>query len=238
MPRFCRLFCVAIAVIVFGVLETSAFCETAVGANPEVNRPFVDPQLKVDEWVTKFEVESREVYKFRKKIVRAVGIKKGAAVADIGAGTGLFTFLFSKEVGTKGQVFAVDISKNFLAHLEKKAKDEKRSNIRTVEGGAESPNLEPASVDRIFICDTYHHFEKPLPMLRAMLKALRPGGKLVLVEFKREEGVSTEWTLKHVRAGEKQTIAEFAEAGFSVSHRLDFLKDNYLLVFTATADKP
>lgn len=238
MPRLSRLLCTATALFVLGSAQTTAFCETEVGANPDVNKPFVDPQLKVDEWVTKFEVESREVYKFRKKIVAAVGIKKGAAVADIGAGTGLFTFLFSKEVGQKGQVFAVDISKNFLAHLEQKAKDEKRTNIKTVEGSAESPNLEPASVDRIFICDTYHHFEKPMPMLKAMLRALRPGGQLVLVEFKREEGVSSEWTLKHVRAGENQTILEFAEAGFSVSRRLGFLKDNYLLVFTATPSKP
>jgi len=180
MPRFLKLLSTTTALLLVGALETSALCETAAGANPDVNKPFVDPTLKVDEWVTKFETESREVYKFRKKIVAAVGIKKGAAVADIGAGTGLFTFLFSKAVGRNGQVFAVDISKNFLAHLEKKAKDEKRNNIKTIEGGAESPNLEPASVDRIFICDTYHHFEKPMPMLKAMHKALRPGGQLVL----------------------------------------------------------
>jgi ubiquinone/menaquinone biosynthesis C-methylase UbiE len=238
MPRFSGLVCTATALLLLGALETSAFCETAAGANPEVNKPFVDPQLKVDEWVTKFEVESREVYKFRKKIVAAVGIKKGDAVADIGAGTGLFTFLFSKAVGNKGQVFAVDISKNFLAHLEQKATAEKRTNIKTVEGGPESPNLEPASVDRIFICDTYHHFEKPMPMLKAMLAALKPKGQLVLVEFKREEGVSNEWTLKHVRAGEKQTLAEFTEAGFKVSRRFNFLKDNYVLVFTAAPVKP
>lgn len=238
MPRLYRFLCTATAFLILGAHTSSAFCETAAGANPEVNKPFVDPQLKVDEWVTKFEVESREVYKFRKKIVAAVGIKKGHTVADIGAGTGLFTFLFSKEVGQKGQVFAVDISKNFLAHLGQKAKAEKRHNIKTIEGGAQSPNLDPFSVDRIFICDTYHHFEKPMPMLKSMLAALRPGGQLVLVEFKREEGVSSEWTLKHVRAGEKQTIAEFAEAGFSVSRRLEFLKDNYVLVFTATPTKP
>lgn len=237
MIRFSRPLCTATIFLVVGAFETSALCETSVGANPEVNKPFVDPQLKADVWVTKFEVESREVYKFRKKIVAAVAIKKGAVVADIGAGTGLFTFLFSKEVGNKGQVFAVDISKNFLAHVEKKARDEKRNNITTVEGGAESPRLDPGSVDRIFICDTYHHFENPMAMLKALLAALRPGGQLVLVEFKRQEGVSTEWTLKHVRAGEKQTIAEFADAGFTVSRRLDFLKDNYLLVFKATATK-
>jgi len=205
------------------------------GADPEVNKNFVNPGLKVDEWVSKFEVESREVYKFRKKIVAAAGIKKGEIVADIGAGTGLFTFLFSDAVGRQGRVIAVDISKAFLKHIEKQAKVRKRANVVVVQGGSDSPNLADASVDRIFVCDTYHHFENPSAMLAAMRRALKPSGELVLVEFIREEGKSSEWTLKHVRMSERDVVAEFDAAGFSIARRQDFLKDNYILTFKAPA---
>jgi len=209
----------------------SAVATEGGGANPEVNKNFVNPELKVEEWVSKFEVESREVFKFRKKVVAAAGVKKGEAIADVGAGTGLYTFLFADAVGKKGKVMAVDISKVFLAHIETQAKVKKRGNIVVVEGGNDSPNLPDASVDRIFICDTYHHFENPSSMLKAMRRALKPSGELVLVEFIREEGKSSDWTLKHVRASEKEVVSEFESAGFSVVRRADFLKDNYILVF-------
>jgi ubiquinone/menaquinone biosynthesis C-methylase UbiE len=225
------LFCL---ILLFGPVFSAVAADKG-GADPEVNKNFVNPELKVDEWVSKFEVESREVYKFRKKIVAAAGIQKGEVVADIGAGTGLFTFLFSDAVGKKGHVTAVDISKAFLQHIEKQAKARKRTNIAVVEGGNDSPNLADASVDRIFICDTYHHFEKPLAMLAAMRRALKPSGEVVLVEFIREEGKSSDWTLKHVRAGEKEVVAEFEAAGFSVVRRKDFLKDNYILTFKAVS---
>ena len=210
----------------------------AAGADPEVNKNFTNPALKVNEWVSKFEIESREVYKFRKRIVRTAGLTRGDAIADIGAGTGLFTFLFADAVGSQGQVLAVDISKPFLEHLQKKAKVGGRRNIKVIEGGAESPNLPAGSVDRIFICDTYHHFEHPVPMLAAIARALKPGGQVILVDFKRQEGVSSEWTLKHVRAGEEQVVSEFKDAGFTVVRREDFLKDNYVLVFNGPAAKP
>jgi ubiquinone/menaquinone biosynthesis C-methylase UbiE len=212
-------------------IGSSAFAADGGGADPEVNRNFVNPELNVKEWLSKFEVESREVFKFRKKIVATAGLKKGESIADIGAGTGLYTFLFANAVGEKGKVMAVDISKAFLAHIEKQAKLKKRGNIVAVEGGNDSPNLPDASVDRIFICDTYHHFENPSAMLKAMRRALKPSGEVVLVEFIREEGKSSDWTLKHVRAGEKQVVTEFESAGFSVVRRSDFLKDNYILIF-------
>lgn len=238
MPHRTRPVCCTFLVFALCAAPTLALAAATAGADPDVNKNFTNPALKVNEWVSKFEVESREVYKFRKRIVRAAGLTKGAAIADIGAGTGLFTFLFADAVGRQGQVLAVDISKPFLEHLQKKAKVQGRRNIKVIEGGAQSPNLPAGSVDRVFICDTYHHFEHPVPMLAAIARALRPGGQVILVDFKRQEGVSSEWTLKHVRAGEEQVVSEFKAAGFAVVRREDFLKDNYVLVFNGPATKP
>ena len=83
----------------------------------------------------------------------------------------------------------------------------------------------------MLLCDTYHHFEYPYKMLDSMYKALRPGGRLVIVEFEKEEGVSPEWVMGHVRADKKTTIEEFTRAGFTRIDELDLFKEQYLLRF-------
>lgn len=202
------------------------------GADPTVNAKFIDPQLNVNEWVRGFEGESREVFAQRQRIVQVVNAQPGHVIADIGAGTGLFSFLFADVVGPKGKVYAVDVSPKFLRHIAKKAKQRKQSWVHTIEGSATSPKLPAAAVDSVFICDTYHHFEQPMQMLAAIAEALRPGGEVVLVDFKREPS-SSEWTKKHVRAGETEVTREFERAGFVLKRRADFLKENYILVFQA-----
>lgn len=202
------------------------------GADPEVNAKFIDPNLNVNEWVRGFEGESREVFVERQRIVQVVNPQPGQTIADIGAGTGLFSFLFADAVGPKGKVFAVDVSPKFLRHIAKKAKQRQQPWVHTIEGSATSPKLPAAAVDRVFICDTYHHFEKPMDMLAAIAEALRPQGEVVLVDFKRES-TSSAWTKKHVRAGEADVTREFESAGFVLKRRADFLRDNYILVFEA-----
>ena len=144
-----------------------------------------------------------EIFEKREAISKASGVKPGMVVADIGAGTGLFTRMFSREVGPKGQVLAVDIAKEFLEHIEKTSKDLGMVNIKTILGADASPRLPEGSADLVFICDTYHHFEYPIRMMTEVHKSLKPGGKVVVVDFHRQEGKSSDWTLKHVRAGQK-----------------------------------
>ena len=88
-------------------------------------------------------------------------------MADLGAGTGLFTHLFAERVGPKGKVYAVDIGPAFLKHIAKQAKRLGQERVvKTVLGHTSiRPNLLPGSVDVVFICDTYHHFEHPQKML-------------------------------------------------------------------------
>ena len=88
---------------------------------PGINKPFEDPDVK--EFVGKFETESREIYARRKDILEKCQVKEGMAVADVGAGTGLFTRLFAKAVGATGKVYAVDIAPKFIEHVEKTCKE-------------------------------------------------------------------------------------------------------------------
>lgn len=197
---------------------------------PGINDPFKDPNVKG--FQTKFEVESREVFAQREKIVAACELKPGMVVADIGAGTGLFTRLFAKEVGPNGQVYAVDIAPRFLEYVQKTSRDAGLRNVTPVLCSPDSVDLPPNSIDVAFVCDTYHHFEFPQRTLASLHRAMKPGGRLVVIDFVRIPGKSSEWTLGHVRAGQEVFEKEIAEAGFTKSNEVkDLLKENYFVVF-------
>jgi ubiquinone/menaquinone biosynthesis C-methylase UbiE len=178
-----------------------------------------------------FRKRGREVYALRNKVVETIGIKAGQSVADIGAGTGIYTGLFADTVGKEGTAYAVDIVPVFLSNILNRAKETGRTNIKTVLGTAKSTNLPENSVDKVFICDTYHHFEFPRNTLASLHKALRKGGEIILVDFKRVEGESSDWIMNHVRAGEEVFSAEVESAGFEKVNSYDLLSDNYMIRF-------
>ena len=198
---------------------------------PEINKPFQNPDAA--EWVKKFESESREVYTLRGEIVKAIGLVPGMAVADVGAGTGLFTRMFADRVGPKGKVYAVDVSPPFLKHIADLARKRGDAQIQVVQGTQDSINLPPGTVDVTFLSDTYHHLEQPERVLASIHRALRPGGRLVVVEFDRRAGVSTDFVLKHVRADKARFLAEIAAAGFEPIKNPDppKLKENFFAEF-------
>jgi acetyl esterase/lipase len=196
---------------------------------PGINKPFENPNVK--EYVGKFEVESREVYARRQEIVAACRLQAGMAVADIGAGTGLFTRLFARAVGPRGKVYAVDIAPAFVAHVEKTCKDQGLTNVAGIVCKQDSVELPPGSIDLAFICDTYHHFEFPARTLQSIHRALRPSGQMVLIDFHRIKGKSDIWILLHVRAGQEVFTREITSAGFEVVGEEKLLKDNYLVRF-------
>ena len=124
--------------------------------NPGINKTYEHPD--VADSVQRFESNGRDVFDHRKEIVAALNLKPGMAVADIGAGTGLFTRLFSPEVGSKGRVFAVDIAKEFVDHIEDTAREQKLDNVIGHVCKQDSVELPESSIDLVFICDVYHHF--------------------------------------------------------------------------------
>lgn len=197
---------------------------------PGINDSFADPDPKA--FVERFEIESREVFARRKEIAAACAIRPGQTVADIGAGTGLFTRIFSPLVGKDGRVIAVDISKNFLEHIDRTSREAGLQNVETLLCTADSTELPEASVDVAFICDTYHHFEFPFKTMASLHKAMKPGGRVILIDFRREEGKSTDWVLNHVRAGQEVFEEEIIKSGFEKQYAEgEILKENYFVVF-------
>jgi ubiquinone/menaquinone biosynthesis C-methylase UbiE len=120
------------------------------------------------------------------KLVEYLPLEPGSVVADIGAGTGYFSFRIAQRV-PDGKVLAVDIQQEMLNLLEAKMLAEGVSNIETVLGSESDPGLAPGSVDLILLVDAYHEFAWPLEMGRAMAQALRPDGRLVLIEYRAED---------------------------------------------------
>ena len=197
-----------------------------------LNDRFLAEDLVVDDWIARFEVESREVALQRDAIVAALELKDGEHVADVGAGTGLFLEAFSKAVGAGGQVFPVEISPRFVAHLRQRALDESLGNVQVTHCSETDSGLPAEMVDAVFICDTYHHFTYPMTTLSSLHRAIRPGGRLVIVDFERIPGVSSDWLLGHVRADKATFRAEIEAAGFIFEEELNVgLKENYMLRF-------
>lgn len=198
-----------------------------------INDKFKDPALNVDEWLARFEVESREVYAARKDVIDACQIKSGESIADIGAGTGFYSRLFAKTTGWGGWVYSVDISPQFLQHIVRRATAEGIENVTPVLGSDVSVRLPIESVDLVFICDTYHHFEKPTQTLASLYRAMKPGGRLVLIDFERIPGKSRKFIMGHVRAGKSVFKNEVMAAGFEFQDEveIDGFEENYLLRF-------
>ncbi len=202
-----------------------------------INESFLDPNMNVEDFVKRFEVESREVFACRQQILKSIQLEPGMDVADIGAGTGLYVAALSRSVGPEGQVFAVDISPKFVKHLRERARTEQLENVEVVLCSDRDVNLKPNSIDRAFICDVYHHFEYPSSSLASIYRALRPGGKLVLVDFHRVPDVSPErqqWLKGHIRAPQEVFKQEIVEAGFRFEDEVevDGFHENYLLRFS------
>ncbi len=217
------------------VAEEAVKTEKGLGKSvkPGINAKFIDPDLNVDAWLKRFEVESREVFQQRKQVVATCGIEKGMVVADIGAGTGLYTRLFAEATGPDGWVVAVEISGNFLEHIVTRAVQEGQKNITGVLSAPNSVSLPPNSVDVAFICDTYHHFEYPADTMGSLVKAMKTGGTVVVIDFERIPGKTRDWLLGHVRAGKEVFRKEIEDAGltFVEEVKIDGFKENYFLRF-------
>ncbi len=216
------------------VQEKPAEVKRAENLPKGINDSFLDPEMKVEDFIKRFEIESREVFACRQQILAAVELRQGMEVADVGSGTGLYIGPFSTAVGNDGHVFAIDISPNFVKHLRQRAKDEQLQNVEVVLCSDRDVNLKPNSVDRVFICDVYHHFEYPQSSLRSIFAALRDGGKLILVDFNREgEGERGAWLEGHIRAPKAVFKQEVIDAGFKFEEEvsIDGFKENYLLRF-------
>ncbi len=214
------------------VLLVAGGCATSEsGAGSGINDHWMSTEI--DPLVASLESESREIYVNRRSLAEVVGPRPGMDVADVGAGSGFMARELARLVGPGGTVYAIDINPVMMQHVALRVAADDVTNLRTLVCTDRSVNLAHGSVDMVFICDTYHHFEYPASTLRTIHEALRPGGQIVLVDFRREPGVSRAWIIDHVRAGQEVFIGEITAAGFELirEHDVPGLEENYVLRF-------
>jgi len=226
MPKLRRLFSAALILLLIALASPVVHGQDTSVA-PGINDSYQDPDVK--QRVEQFEGEKREVSQQREAILKVCKLKPGMDVADIGAGTGLFTRPFAEKVGAQGTVYAVDITEKFLEHIQKTCKEQELKNVTSVLCTADDTKLEPNSIDLAFICDTYHHFEFPFKTMATVHKALRRDGRLIVIDFKKIEGVTSPRMMKHVRGDQKLTTEELTKVGFELVDTPDIMKGQYVL---------
>lgn len=230
-PRFV---CLGVAIFLMASLvPTIVTGQENPVVDPSINERFANPD--VDAVVESLEREGRPVYKYRYAIVAALGLEPGEDVADVGAGSGFMARLMADAVTPEGQVYAVDIAQATIDHIEEAAREEGISNIKGILGGERSTHLPPESVDLVLICDTYHHFEYPSDIMASIVAALRPEGRLVIVDYERIKGVTPDSRYEHLRAGKGTVTDEIKDIGFELEKELDLIPQSYYLAFRKRA---
>jgi ubiquinone/menaquinone biosynthesis C-methylase UbiE len=183
-------------------------------------------------WLERKEREKEEA---PAKLIELLKLKEGMIVADVGAGSGYHAFRMSKKVGEKGKILAVDIQPEMLDAIRKRAKEEKVTNVEPVLGEENDPKLPEGKVDLILLVDVYHEFSQPYEMTQAMVKALKPGGRLVFVEFRLED---REVPIKLVhKMTEKQVRKEMEPHPLKWVARNEDLPWQHVIVFEKKGEK-
>ena len=163
-------------------------------------------------------------------LVNALEIPVGATVAEIGAGTGYFTWRLAEKVGPIGKVFAVDVQQKMLDLTMETIKKHQLSNVELVLGAENDPHLPPASLDLVLIANAYHEFSEPEAMMNAVNRALNPGGRLVIIEFAEGHPFGPQDNAERMTIN--QIRAEIEPMGFELDRLLDLLPIQHGLTFT------
>jgi precorrin-6B methylase 2 len=163
----------------------------------------------------------------------ALNLKPGMSVADVGAGTGYMSLKLAKRVGPAGKVYAEDVQPEMLQQVRANAAKAKAANVVTVQGSFTDPMLPKGQMDLVLLADVYHEFSEPQKMLRGIRESLKPGGRLVLLEYRKEDPKIP------IREEHKMTVAEvrteLEAEGFHLAQVIETLPRQHILILTKTA---
>jgi len=208
------------------LLAATAYAQDAAKRDQQqMHRLHNDPKA----YMKALEDPKRDEYQKPHEVIHALGLKPGEIVADLGAGTGYFTFHLARHVGDKGKVYAVDVSPDMIRQINRRSRDSKATNVVSILAEPDDPLLPDQSVNRIFICDVWHHVENQTKYLALMKKLLKPGGEIVMIDFhKKELPFGPPLQMKIAR---EDLIKQMETNGFRVAKEHAFLPHQYFLVF-------
>lgn len=233
MPRFHYLRASLLALISFISVPTSWAQEQHHHSHQPPQGAAHDHRFNdIDQAVKMFESAERDAWQKPDEVVKHLHLRSGDVVADIGAGTGYFTRRFAAVVGLQGKAIGLDIESAMVTHINAEAQKQGLTNLSARQVSPNDPQLAPQSVDVVFICDTYHHMQERVAYSRLLAQALKPGGRVVIVDFQKRPlplGPPVEWKLA------PETVTdEFRQAGFQLARSMEFLPYQYFLEFTVS----
>lgn len=183
------------------------------------------------------ERKAREEEERLSLLPKALKLKPGMVIADIGAGSGVISVILADHVSPGGKVYAVDVQQEMLDLLGKKLKKNGVKNIHPILGSQKSPGLKPASIDLAIMVDVYHEFEFPYEMMLEISKALKPKGRAVLVEYRKEDPtVPIKLVHKMSEAQAKKEVSR-PELNLKWKETIGGLPRQHILVFEKTGEE-
>jgi ubiquinone/menaquinone biosynthesis C-methylase UbiE len=185
----------------------------------------------VEQWSKVFDDPRRDSWQRPKELVAALALQPGQTVADLGAGTGYFSGYLAAAVGADGTVLAVDVEPTLVEHLRRRAEQGGHTTVVPVLASLDNPRLPRRGVDLIFIADTFHHFDHRSSYLPYLRRALRPGGRVAVIDWK--PGELPEGPPPDHKLAREQVVEEMRAAGFVLADDIDVLPYQYVLVFRA-----
>lgn len=189
--------------------------------------PLVHRFERAEDWATEFDDPARDAWQRPADVVAVMEISPGMTVADVGAGTGYFEPHLSLAVGDKGKVLALDLEPDMVRYIRERAARERLANVSAAVVAEDDPKLAPSSVDRILVVNTWHHIAARGVYAKHLRDALRPGGKLVVVDFTLEAKHGP--PAKH-RLAPEEVVKELAAAGLEASVVPTKLPEQYVVV--------
>jgi arsenite methyltransferase len=199
---------------------------SATSSTQEMNRLHRDSKA----YIAHLEDPKRDAYQKPQEVVSALNIKEGEVIADIGAGSGYFTFRLARAVGGTGRVYAVDVSPDMILHLNRRVRDLQSGNVATILCAPNDPLLADSSVNRIFICDTWHHISGHAKYLALLKRMLKPDGQVIMIDFKKVK--TPVGPPMEMRIAREDLVREMEANGFQLAAEHTFLDYQYFLVFT------
>jgi ubiquinone/menaquinone biosynthesis C-methylase UbiE len=223
-----KLVACALSVMLLGLASLPAAAQHEAGAPGGAGQHMDHSFADVERYAKSFDDPARDAWQMPDRVIGALGLKAGAVVADIGAGTGYFSIRLAKSPGSP-KVIAADVEPKMLDHIRSRAMADGLENVITVAAGAESPNL-PEPVDVVLIVDTFHHIPNRVAYFTALKRSMKPGARLAIVDFRKDspEGPPVEF-----RFSAEQITGELAKAGFSRTAQHDFLPRQLFLIYEA-----
>ena len=204
------------------------FAQDAVQRDPHQMRGLHNDPMA---YIGSLEDPKRDAYQKPQEVLAALNLSPGEVIADIGAGSGYFTFSLARHVSERGTIYAVDVSPDMILHINRRIRDLKVSNVVSILADPDDPLLPAASVNRFFFCDSWHHIENQTKYLSLMKRLLKPRGEIVVIDFHKKElpvGPPLE-----MRIAREDLITQMEENGFRLAKEHTFLPYQYFLVFTA-----